>query len=80
MEPGDELFLYTDGLPEANDASNTLYGTDRMLDALNRSDAGNLKELLEAVRQDVDRFVGGAEQFDDLTMLALRYLGKSETI
>ena len=76
LSAGDEIFLYTDGVPEANNAANVLYGTDRMLDALNRSNAEDLKGLLGAVRQDVDRFADGAEQFDDLTMLCLRYLGK----
>ena len=76
LGPGDEIFLYTDGVPEANDPDNTLYGTERMLDALNRSDAEDLRGLLNAVRQDVDRFAGGAEQFDDLTMMCLRFSGK----
>ena len=48
---------------------------DDMLDALNRSDTKELKGLLETVRQDVDRFAAGAEQFDDLTMMCLRFLG-----
>ena len=77
LEAGDEIFLYTDGVPEANDPNNALYGTERMLQALNRSDAEDLKGLLAAVRQDVDGFVGGAEQFDDLTMLCLRFLGNA---
>ena len=76
LEAGDEIFLYTDGVPEANNSANALYGTERMLNALNRSHAEDLKGLLEAVRQDVDRFAEGTEQFDDLTMMCLRYLGK----
>ena len=76
LEAGDEIFVYTDGVPEANNSANELYGTERMLNALNRSDTEDLKGLLEAVRQDVDRFVDGAEQFDDLTMMCLRFMGK----
>ena len=76
LEAGDEIFVYTDGVPEANNASNELYGTERMLNALNHSEAGGLKDLLNAVRQDVDHFVGDAEQFDDLTMMCLHFSGK----
>ena len=114
LEPGDALFVYTDGVPEATNAEEQLYGTERMLDALNRAmtgengnsdqavilskeilqtDAGSIdekhiqtaasdraqpqqettcEELLRAVWNDVGDFVGEAEQFDDLTMLAVR--------
>ena len=78
LEPGDEIFLYTDGVPEARRADNTFYGTERMVKALNGSDAEGLKGILDAVRQDVDHFVGDAEQFDDLTMMCLRYLGEEK--
>ena len=77
LEAEDEIFLYTDGVPEATDKANRLYGTDRLLDALNRTKDATPQELLDAVTADVDRFVGEAEQFDDLTMLCLRYLGRS---
>ena len=70
--PGDTLFAYTDGVAEATDGANTLYGTDRMLDALNAAPERSPEELLAAVRSDIDRFVGGAPQFDDITMLAIR--------
>ena len=70
--PGDTLFVYTDGVAEATDGANTLYGTDRMLDALNAAPERSPEELLAAVRSDIDRFVGGAPQFDDITMLAIR--------
>ena len=78
LQPGDALFLYTDGVPEATDPEGHFYGCGRMLDALNR--AGDLppKELLESVRADVDRFVSSAPQFDDLTMLSIKYYGKTE--
>ena len=70
--PGDTLFVYTDGVAEATDAANTLYGTERMLNALNTAPERCPEELLTAVRSDIDRFVGSAPQFDDITMLAIR--------
>ena len=75
LEPGDKLFLYTDGLPEASDRDNRMFGKDRMLAALNRDPKAPPRAILEAVRHDVDGFVGDAEQFDDLTMLCLDYYG-----
>lgn len=71
LDVGDRIFVYTDGVPEATDVSNTLYGTDRMLAALNRAKDGSCHGLLEALHNDVDSFVGNADQFDDITMLCL---------
>ena len=73
LQPGDKLFLYTDGVPEATDADERLFGTQRMIDALNSCADGSPKAILEGVRAAVDDFVGDAEQFDDLTMLCLEY-------
>ena len=75
MKPGSKLFLYTDGVPEANDAGNKLFGNDRMLAALNEKSDGSPQEILKIVRSSVDSFVKDAEQFDDLTMLCLEYKG-----
>ena len=75
LNPGDKLFLYTDGVPEATDADKNLFGTDRMIEALNRSKDGSPEEVLQGVRCAVDDFVKEAEQFDDLTMLCLEYKG-----
>ena len=75
LAPGDVLFLYTDGVAEATDGANTLYGTDRMLEALNRLPGAGPQELLGAVKGSIDRFVGSAPQFDDITMLCLAYRG-----
>ena len=71
LAPGDILFVYTDGVAEATNGENVLYGTDRMLSALNASGACKPKKLLDAVKTDIDRFVGDAPQFDDITMLCL---------
>lgn len=71
LDVGDRLVVYTDGVPEATDAANTLYGTDRMLAALNAARGGSCRQTLEALHRDVDAFVGGADQFDDITMLCI---------
>jgi sigma-B regulation protein RsbU (phosphoserine phosphatase) len=78
LHPGDSLFVYTDGVAEATDAHNELYGTDRMLEALNsvEYDAPQ-KDVLRALKASVDTFVGEAPQFDDITMLGFRYYGSA---
>ena len=76
LEPGAKLFLYTDGVPEATDADNTLFGTERMLAALNTEPEAAPERILKNERAAVDGFVKGAEQFDDLTMLCLEYKGR----
>ena len=78
LHPGDRLYIYTDGVPEATDADDELYGTDRMLRALNRNPEAEPEELLRTVRRNVDVFVGEAPQFDDMTMLGLVYHGPKE--
>ena len=70
LNKGDTLFVYTDGLPEATDASETLYGDERMLNALNNNKDVPVDDLLKNISKDVEVFVGDAPQFDDLTMLA----------
>ena len=75
LEPGTKLFLYTDGVPEATDENGTLFGTARMIDALNREPAAGPQGVLKNVRAAVDEFVRDAEQFDDLTMLCMEYYG-----
>jgi sigma-B regulation protein RsbU (phosphoserine phosphatase) len=75
LEPGDKIFVYTDGVPEATDADNRLFGADRMLAALNRQPGAAPERILKNVREAVDGFVRDAEQFDDLTMLCLEYKG-----
>ena len=75
MEPGAKLFVYTDGVPEATDADKELFGTGRMLDALNADKSAAPVQVLKNVRRAVDGFVKDAEQFDDLTMLCLEYRG-----
>lgn len=73
IEDGDILFVYTDGVPEAQNSEKELFETDRMLEALNRHRKEEPEELLDLVHEDVNEFVGDAPQFDDLTMLAMKY-------
>ena len=75
LHSGDTLFVYTDGVAEATDSQNQLYGTDRMLAALNRQKGAGCEALLRGLRTDIDAFVGDAPQFDDITMLALEFNG-----
>ena len=78
LEPGDLLFLYTDGVTEATDASEALFGNDRLLEVLSSSfgtgeDA--CRNICGSVKKAIDDFVGDAPQFDDITMLCLYYAG-----
>lgn len=75
MKPGSKLFLYTDGVPEATNAEKELFGTERMLAALNKGSDGSPQDILKTVKSSVDAFVKDAEQFDDLTMMCLEYKG-----
>ncbi len=75
LNPGDKLFVYTDGVPEATDGSGEMFGTDRMIETLSSCTDNTPKEILQGVRNAVDSFVGDAEQFDDLTMMCLEYKG-----
>ena len=77
LEPGDRLFLYTDGVTEATDTRNTLYGEKRLHSYLNSHKTDTLVGTLKGVQKDIDRFVGGAEQFDDITMLIVEYKNSS---
>ena len=73
MEPGDRLFVYTDGVVEATNSRTELFGMGRMIEALNRDPEACPRELIEEVSATVDEFVGNAPQFDDITMLAVTY-------
>ena len=79
LSPGDRLFLYTDGVPEATSSEKELFGTERMLNALNGVKDAEPEGVLEGVRRAVDGFVKDAEQFDDMTMLCVQYKGGGKT-
>jgi len=73
LEPGDVLYLYTDGVTEAMNGKKELFGEQRLVAALNNADRDYPpKELLSAVKREVDKFADGAEQADDITMLAIK--------
>ena len=78
MDPGAKLFIYTDGVAEATNAENELFGTERMVHALNLADDESPEKILEMVDAAVDSFVGDAPQFDDLTMLCIEFVGRGE--
>ena len=76
IEPGDTIYVYTDGVPEATNASEELFGEERLEASLNRHKDLPLRDLLPAIRKDVDEFVADAPQFDDITMLGFHYKAK----
>ena len=76
LEPGDNLYIYTDGVAEATNINDELYGTDRMLEVLDTTLGMDSHDILITVKKSVDDFTGEAPQFDDVTMLSLRYFGK----
>ncbi len=79
LHPGDRVFVYTDGVPEAINEKEEDYGPDRMLAALNSCPPDTpMDETLRLVREDLDRFAGQMPQFDDVTMMAIDYRGPSE--
>ena len=75
LEPGDSLYIYTDGIPEATDIHETLYGTDKMLEVLNTTGDMPPQEVIEVMKRSVFDFTGEAPQFDDVTMLYLKFFG-----
>ena len=79
IEPGDRIFLYSDGVPEATNANNELFNMDRTVETLNKYRDLKPSELLPKVKEDIDIFVGEAPQFDDITMLCFEYKDKMKT-
>ncbi len=75
LNPGETLFVYTDGLAEAMNQDQQQYGVDRIVDALNQSSASNAAGYMEDTLASLDAFVGDAEQYDDTTILCIKYRG-----
>jgi sigma-B regulation protein RsbU (phosphoserine phosphatase) len=73
LKPGDRVFLYPDGVPEATNIENKLYGEDRLLDFMNQNATTDAISLFPALKANIDEFVGEAPQFDDITMVMLDY-------
>ena len=78
LAPGDKIFVFTDGVTEATASNNELFGMDRLVEALGEDPDADPEHVLKDVRMAVDDFVGDAEQFDDLTMLCLQLLDRSD--
>ena len=78
LDVGDLIFQYTDGVTEATNVENQLYGMERLEQVLNRVKDRIPSEILPEVKKDIDAFVGEAPQFDDITMLCVEYKAKME--
>ena len=77
LQPGDSLFVYTDGVPEAINEAKEEYGTGRLLNILNKHKDMSQKDILKYVRRDIKYFVGEEDQFDDVTMIGFKYNGQA---
>ncbi len=73
LQKGDTVFLYTDGVTEAENAANELYGEDRLLTCFEQIKNSAPEEVIETIKQSVEIFVNGADQFDDMTMLCFKW-------
>ena len=78
LNPGDKIFQYSDGVPEAENSENKQYGMERLEKVLAENSRKTPDALLTAVKADVDAFAGEVEQFDDITMLCIKFNGKSQ--
>lgn len=78
LAPGDRLMLYTDGVTEATNAANQLYGEERLSEFLNSHSGEEAENILNDLKADIYAFQGEAPQFDDITMLMLDYVKKME--
>ncbi|MBR2527824.1 MAG: PP2C family protein-serine/threonine phosphatase [Blautia sp.] len=79
LYPGDKIFVYTDGVTEANNADKELFGTDRTIEALNADPSSSLRDTLRRVRKAIDEFAHGEPQFDDITMMGFEYKGPADS-
>ena len=78
LNPGDKLFLYTDGITEAIDLNENMYGEERLKTTLNNLKSGDPETTLNLIKNDLSEFVGDADQFDDITMLMVRFNGEQD--
>ena len=75
LTKGDQLFIYTDGVTEATNVTNELYGENRLLTVMKAGIGKPPRDVLDIVRNDINSFVQDAPQFDDITMLEMSFLG-----
>ena len=78
LNPGDSIFVYTDGVTEATDVFDNMYGMDRLIDALNEEPTATPEKLIDNVKTSIDKFALKAAQFDDITMLGFTYNGSEK--
>ena len=76
LDKGDRIFIYTDGVTEATDENEALYGEDRLMSYIDKNKSLKAEELLSGLKEDIDLFAGDAPQFDDITMLVFDYKKK----
>ena len=79
MKPGDTLFLYTDGVTEAENKEHELFGDDRLLTALDGVCGEDVDAIKEKVEKSIEAHVDGFDQFDDITMMCVRYMGSKDS-
>ncbi|MEI6066950.1 MAG: SpoIIE family protein phosphatase [Methylococcaceae bacterium] len=79
LNPGDSIFLYTDGVTEAENQKQDLFSDERLLELLAASEEVNAQKIIELVKAEIDAFAEGVDQSDDITMLTLHYLGASNS-
>lgn len=75
LQKGDRIFIYTDGVTEATDINEKLFGDDRLLETMQKTKNLDAPKTLETIRSDIDLFTGEAEQFDDITMMSFEWRG-----
>ena len=80
LKPGDTLFVYTDGIPEAPNAEGQMYGEIQLVKALNENPTATPAQILKNVRNAVELYMQDVPQFDDMTMLCMEYKGKGTTV
>ena len=80
LKPQEAIYLFTDGVDEAENARHELFGNDRLLEVLNENSTANMQELCLKTKSSVEYYAREVEQFDDITMLALRYLGNEKNV
>lgn len=76
LNPGDKIYLYTDGVTEATNPDQKLYGEEHLKNFINENSSENVENTIRIIREDIDAFAENAEQFDDITMLMVEYHGK----
>ena len=76
LKKGDRIFLYTDGVTEATDKNEALYGEERLMSYIDKNKSLKAEALLSGLKEDIDLFAGDAPQFDDITMLIFDYKKK----